>query len=90
MKINCNAASATKNSTAMGIQRSLVYFMMSLRTDHSDPRTKNTAILLVLDEDQDFLEDTIIENQQTIEMAQITNSVLTKRRTPINQLLTIT
>lgn len=61
----------------MGIQRSLVYFMMSLRTDRNVlEQLKRTNPLSLDEDDQDFLEDTLIENQQAVEMAQISNSII--------------
>lgn len=61
----------------MGIQRSLVYFMMSLRTDRNVlEQLKRTNPLHLNEDDQDLLEDTIIENQQAVEMAQISNSII--------------
>ena len=55
----------------MGIQRSLVYFMMSLRTDRNVLEQLKRTNPLHLNED-----DTIIENQQAVEMAQISNSII--------------
>ncbi|ARY91008.1 MULTISPECIES: magnesium transporter CorA family protein [Lacticaseibacillus] len=61
----------------MGIQRSLVYFMMSLRTDRNVlEQLKRTNPLNLNEDDQDSLEDTLIENQQAVEMAQISNSII--------------
>ena len=61
----------------MGIQRSLVYFMMSLRTDRNVlEQLKRTNPLNLNEDDRDSLEDTLIENQQAVEMAQISNSII--------------
>ena len=61
----------------MGIQRSLVYFMMSLRSDRNVlEQLKRTNPLNLNEDDQDSLEDTLIENQQAVEMAQISNSII--------------
>ncbi|WP_155286229.1 magnesium transporter CorA family protein [Lacticaseibacillus zhaodongensis] len=61
----------------MGIQRSLVYFMMSLRTNRIVLDTIHRGNQLHLSEDDlDYLDDITIENQQAIEMAQISNSII--------------
>ncbi|KRO16781.1 magnesium transporter CorA family protein [Lacticaseibacillus saniviri] len=61
----------------MGIQRSLVYFMMSLRTDRNVLENLKRANTLHLDEDDlDYLDDIMIENQQGMEMASISNSII--------------
>ncbi|WP_204123052.1 magnesium transporter CorA family protein [Lacticaseibacillus mingshuiensis] len=61
----------------MGIQRGLVYFMMSLRTDRNVlDQLKRTNPLHLNEEDLDLLDDTIIENQQGTEMAQISDSII--------------
>ncbi|KRM72324.1 magnesium transporter CorA family protein [Lacticaseibacillus brantae] len=61
----------------MDIQRSLVYFMMSLRTDRNVLENIQRGNPLRFDEDdQDFLDDIMIENQQGGEMAQISNSII--------------
>lgn len=61
----------------MAIQRGLVYFMMSLKTDkmvlaslvRTNPLKLNEAEL-------DLLDDIQIENQQAIEMAEISNTII--------------
>ncbi|HAJ55739.1 MAG TPA: magnesium transporter, partial [Lactobacillus sp.] len=54
-----------------------VYFMMSLRTDRNVlEQLKRTNPLNLNEDDQDSLEDTLIENQQAVEMAQISNSII--------------
>lgn len=61
----------------MGIQRSLVYFMMSLRTNRIVLDTIKRGNQLHMDDDGlDYLDDITIENQQAIEMAQISNSII--------------
>ncbi|WP_056968827.1 magnesium transporter CorA family protein [Lacticaseibacillus thailandensis] len=61
----------------MSIQRSLVYFMMSLRTDRNvlDNLRRSHQLTLAEDE-QDLLEDIGIEVQQATEMSQISNSII--------------
>ncbi|KRN28453.1 Magnesium and cobalt transporter [Lactobacillus selangorensis] len=61
----------------MGIQRSLVYFLLSLQTDRIvlDGLKRNPPLELTKD-DQDLLNDILIENQQGSEMAQISNSII--------------
>jgi magnesium transporter len=61
----------------MGIQRSLVYFMMSLKTNRIVLDTIDRSTNFPLTEDEsDFLDDIRIENQQATEMATITNSII--------------
>jgi magnesium transporter len=61
----------------MGIQRGLVYFMMSIKTDRNVlDQLRRTNPLQLNEDDQDLLDDIIIENQQGYEMAQISNSIL--------------
>ncbi|KRN20747.1 magnesium transporter CorA family protein [Lacticaseibacillus camelliae] len=63
----------------MGIQRGLVYFMMSLRTDRNVLQQLERTDPLQLDEEgTDLLDDILIENQQGIEMAQISNSIISE------------
>lgn len=63
--------------TLMGIQRGLVYFMMSLKTDRNVlEQLRRSDPLQLNEDDQDLLADIIIENQQGTEMAQITNSII--------------
>lgn len=63
----------------MGVQRGLVYFMMSLRTDRNvlEQLQRNNPLRLNED-DQDLLDDILIENQQGTEMAQISNSIISE------------
>lgn len=61
----------------MGIQRSLVYFMMSLKTDRSVlDQLRRTNPMHLNEDDMDLLDDIVIENTQGTEMAQISNSIL--------------
>jgi len=61
----------------MAIQRGLVYFMMSLKTDKMVLATLVRTNFLKLTEDElDLLDDIQIENQQAIEMAEISNSII--------------
>lgn len=61
----------------MGIQRGLVYFMMSLKTDRNVlEQLRRTNPLRLDEDDMDLLDDILIENQQGSEMAQISNSIL--------------
>lgn len=61
----------------MGIQRGLVYFLLSLRTDRNVLETLRRVHTFELSEDDDdYLDDIIIENQQAVEMAQISNTIL--------------
>lgn len=61
----------------MGIQRSLIYFMMSLRTNKIVLENLDRSNDFKLNEDEhDYLDDIKIENQQATEMAQITNSII--------------
>lgn len=62
----------------MNLQKSLVYFSTSLRSNDVvlEKLQKNNLIPLY-EEDIDVLEDAIIENKQAIEMASIYSSILT-------------
>ena len=62
----------------MRLQKSLVYFSTSLRSNDIvlEKLQKNTLIPLYI-EDTDVLEDVIIENRQAIEMASIYSEILT-------------
>lgn len=61
----------------MHLQKSLVYFSTSLRSNDSvlEKLQKNNLIPLY-DEDMDLLDDVIIENKQAIEMASIYSGIL--------------
>ncbi|KRL13422.1 Magnesium and cobalt transporter [Schleiferilactobacillus perolens DSM 12744] len=61
----------------MRIQRGLVYFLMSLRTDRLVLEALRKAPHFPLSEiDDDYLEDILTEVQQSVEMAQISNNIL--------------
>ncbi|MCD2257270.1 magnesium transporter CorA family protein [Agrilactobacillus fermenti] len=61
----------------MGVQRGLVYFLLSLRTDRNVLENLRRAPTFHLSEvNYDYLDDIIIENQQAVEMAQISNSII--------------
>lgn len=61
----------------MGIQRGLVYFMMSLKTDRNVlDQLRRSNPLQLNEDDMDLLDDIVIENQQGSEMAQISNTIL--------------
>lgn len=61
----------------MGVQRGLVYFLLSLRTDRNVLDTlKRVHSFHLSEEDYDLLDDIMIENQQAVEMAQISNTII--------------
>ncbi|MCH4172544.1 MAG: magnesium transporter CorA family protein [Lactobacillus sp.] len=61
----------------MGVQRGLVYFLLSLRTDRNVLETLHRVSTFKLSEaTDDFLDDILIENQQAVEMAQISNTII--------------
>jgi len=61
----------------MNLQKSLVYFSTSLRSNNLVLEKLQKNILIPLyDEDKDVLEDVIIENKQAIEMATIYSEIL--------------
>lgn len=61
----------------MELSKSLVYFTTSLKSNESVlDRLVTGRVIKLYDEDQDILEDTIIENKQAIEMANIYSSIL--------------
>jgi magnesium transporter len=62
----------------MHLQKSLVYFSTSLRSnDVVLEKLQKTNLIPLYEEDIDVLEDAIIENKQAIEMASIYSSILT-------------
>lgn len=62
----------------MHLQKSLVYFSTSLRSnDVVLERLQKNILIPLYDEDEDVLEDVIIENKQAIEMASIYSEILT-------------
>ena len=61
----------------MHLQKSLVYFSTSLRSnDVVLEKLQKIDLIPLYDEDIDVLEDVIIENKQAIEMASIYSSIL--------------
>lgn len=63
----------------MRIQRGLVYFLMSLRTDRLALEALRKAPHFPLnDVDDEYIDDILTEVQQSIEMAQISNNILTE------------
>lgn len=63
----------------MRIQRSLVYFLMSLRTDKLTVEALRKAPHFPLnDVDDEYIDDILTEAQQSIEMAQISNNILSE------------
>jgi len=58
-------------------QKSLVYFTTALRSNELVlNRLQNTRLFRMYPEDEDLLEDVITENQQAIEMINISNNIL--------------
>lgn len=63
----------------MRIERSLIYFIMSLKTNNLVlERIKRGYYLVTYEEDNELLEDLLIETQQGIEMAEISNRIITE------------
>ncbi len=61
----------------LSIEKSLVYFTTSLRSNEfMMERLQRTDILKMNEEDQELLDDVIIENKQAIEMANIYSNIL--------------
>lgn len=61
----------------MDLQKSLVYFTTSLKSNESVlDRLQKTSIIPLYEEDMDILEDVIIEHRQASEMASIYSSIL--------------
>ena len=61
----------------MDLQKSLVYFTTSLKSNESVlDRLQKTNIIPMYEEDMDILEDVIIEHRQASEMASIYSSIL--------------
>ncbi len=73
-----------KNSTRneellkmMNLEKSLVYFQTSLKSNEVVmERTMRGKFIKLYEEDEDLLDDAIIENKQAIEMAKIYNDIL--------------
>ena len=62
----------------MDLQKSLVYFTTSLKSNESVlDRLQKTNVIPLYEEDMDILEDVIIEHRQASEMASIYSSILT-------------
>ena len=62
----------------MDLQKSLVYFTTSLKSNESVlDRLQKTNVITLYSEDMDILEDVIIEHRQASEMATIYSSILT-------------
>ncbi len=61
----------------LSIEKSLVYFTTSLRSNEfMMERLQRTNLLKMNEEDQELLDDVIIENKQAIEMANIYSNIL--------------
>ncbi len=61
----------------LSIEKSLVYFTTSLKSNELVmERTMTGRIIKLYEEDEDILEDAIIENKQAIEMARIYSDIL--------------
>ncbi len=63
--------------TMLSLEKSLVYFTTSLKANELVmEKTLRGRIIKLYDEDEDILEDSITENRQAIEMAQIYSNIL--------------
>ena len=61
----------------MRIERSLIYFIMSLKTNSLVlEKIRRGYYLVTYEEDNELLEDLMIETQQGIEMAEISNRII--------------
>lgn len=61
----------------MRIERSLIYFIMSLKTNNLVlEKIRRGYYLVTYEEDNELLEDLMIETQQGIEMAEISNRII--------------
>ncbi len=61
----------------LSLEKSLVYFTTSLKSNESVmEKTMRGKIIKLYEEDEDLLEDAIIENRQSIEMAKIYSDIL--------------
>ncbi len=62
----------------LGLEKSLVYFSISLKSDETTlSRITSGRIIKLYEEDQDLLEDVLIEIRQAIEMCTIYSKILT-------------
>lgn len=63
----------------LGLEKSLVYFSISLRADEATlNRIMSGRIIKLYEEDQDLLDDVLIEIRQAIEMCTIYSDIITK------------
>lgn len=63
----------------LGLEKSLVYFSISLKADETTlKRIMGGRIIKLYEEDQDLLDDVLIEIHQAIEMCTIYSDILTK------------
>lgn len=61
----------------LGLEKSLVYFSTSLKTDEATlARINNGRTIKLYEDDRDLLDDVLIETRQAIEMAQIYTTIL--------------
>ena len=62
----------------LGLQKSLVYFTTSLRSNEAVlQKLSRTKTIKMYEEDEDLLEDVLVENKQASEMAKIYTDILT-------------
>jgi len=62
----------------LSLQKSLVYFTTSLRSNESVlQKLSRTKTIKMYEEDEDLLEDVVVENKQASEMAKIYTDILT-------------
>ncbi|WP_330843796.1 CorA family divalent cation transporter, partial [Streptococcus suis] len=72
---------ATRNEeliVLMELEKTIVYFKASLKTNERLVKklASSSRLLRKYEEDEDLLEDTLVETQQAIEMADIYGSIL--------------
>ncbi|MCP8968898.1 magnesium transporter CorA family protein [Ectobacillus ponti] len=63
--------------TLLGLEKSLVYFTTSLKSNKTViQKLTRSEYLRMYEDDQDLLEDVLIENKQAIEMAEVYSNIL--------------
>ncbi|GAA3327183.1 hypothetical protein GCM10020331_066130 [Ectobacillus funiculus] len=65
--------------TLLGLEKSLVYFATSLKSNKvviQKLMRSRSEYLKMYEDDQDLLEDVLVENKQAIEMAEIYSNIL--------------
>ncbi len=72
----------------LNLQKSLVYFTTSLKTNEQVmDKMLRTKVLEIYEEDQDLLEDVIIENKQALEMSETYSNISSSMMTSFSSII---